>query len=173
MLLTFAGSQSIADETYSSGEIMEIAGEFFGGTTEGLASLVEKAFAELGKPNGFIAGEELSGAFVVGLRYGEGMLVRKRSNAVRVYWRGPSIGWDFGGNAAKVFTLIYNIQTDEQLFQLFPGVDGSFYFIGGFGINYQQHDTIILAPIRTGIGLRVGANLGYLRYSKQKEYALF
>ena len=170
---TFCATSAIADDTYSSEEILEIAREFFGGTTEGLASIIEKAFSDLGRPSGFIVGEELSGAFVVGARYGQGAFRRKGSQAKPIYWRGPSFGWDFGGNAAKVFTLVYNVQSDKQLFQRFPGVDGSFYFIAGVGINYQRRDSVILAPIRTGIGLRAGANLGYLHYSQEKAWLPF
>ena len=169
----FLAAPSLADETYSSEEILVIAREFFGGASEGLAAIVEKAFSEFGRPEGFIAGEELSGAFVLGLRYGQGSFRRKNNQTKPVYWRGPSVGWDFGGNAAKVFTLVYNIQSEEQLFQRFPGVDGSFYFVAGFGMNYQQRDPIILAPIRTGVGLRAGANLGYLHYSQQQGWFPF
>ena len=171
--LMLAGPPALADDTYSSDEILRVATNFFGGTTEGLASIVEKAFADKGRPNGFIAGEEISGAFVVGLRYGQGTLNRKNTDAQKIYWRGPSVGWDFGGNASKVFTLVYNVKSDEDIFQRFPGVDGSIYFIAGFGMNYQQHHEIVLAPIRTGIGLRAGANVGYLHYRREKGWLPF
>ena len=161
------------DDTYSSDEILRAAKGFFGGTTEGLASIIEKAFADQGRPNGFIAGEELSGAFIVGLRYGQGTLSRKSSGSREVFWRGPSVGWDFGGNASKVFTLVYRMQDDEELFRRFPGVEGSFYFVAGFGMNYQQRDNVILAPIRTGVGLRAGANVGYLHYNREKGWLPF
>ena len=171
--LSFIAKPAAADETYSSDEILEIARAFFGGTAEGLAAIVEKAVSDFGRPNGFIAGEELSGAIVLGVRYGQGTFRRKSSSARPIFWRGPSLGWDIGGNAAKVFTLVYNVKTDEQLFQRFPGLDGSFYFIAGFGVNYQQREQIILAPIRAGIGFRAGANLGYLHYSKDKSWLPF
>ena len=168
-----AGPPALADDTYSSDEILRVAADFFGGATEGLASIVEKTFAEKGRPNGFVAGEEFSGAFVVGLRYGRGTLNRKNTDARKIYWRGPSVGWDFGGNASKVFTLVYNIKSEDDIFQRFPGVDGSLYFIAGFGMNYQQREQIVLAPIRTGVGLRAGANLGYLHYRRDKGWLPF
>ena len=146
---------------------------FFGATTKGLAEAIQKVFAEQGQPNAVILGEEASGAIGVGLRYGEGMLERKAGGGRQVYWQGPSIGFDFGGNASKVFTLIYNLDDTEALFQRYPGVDGSFYVVAGVGINYQQSGKVILAPIRTGVGLRAGASIGYLHYSKEHSWIPF
>ena len=145
-----------ADDTYSQDEIMAKAKGFFGATTKGLAEAIQKVFAEQGQPNAVILGEEASGAIGVGLRYGEGMLERKA-----------------GGNASKVFTLIYNLDDTEALFQRYPGVDGSFYVVAGVGINYQQSGKVILAPIRTGVGLRAGASIGYLHYSKEHSWIPF
>lgn len=168
-----AVSSARANDTYTSDEILIAAGQFFGITTEGLASIIEKVFADKGRPNGFVAGEEISGAFVVGLRYGRGTLNRKAADPLPVFWRGPSIGWDFGGNASKVFTLVYRLSDDETLFQRYPGVDGSVYFVAGVGVNYQQRGDVILAPIRTGIGLRAGANVGYLHYVREEGWLPF
>jgi hypothetical protein len=156
-------------ETYSSEEIMKAANDFFGGTTQGLAKVVEKAFSEQGRPVAYIAGEEGSGAIGVGLRYGDGTLRFKDGTGGKVYWQGPSVGWDFGGNASKVFTLVYNMRSMDQLFQRYPGVDGSLYLVAGVGMNYQRSGTVTLAPIRTGVGLRAGANVGYLNYSREKR----
>jgi hypothetical protein len=161
------------DDTYSMDEITAKAKGFFGDTTEGLAKAIEKVFADHGRPNGYITGEEVSGAVGVGLRYGKGTLNQKTRAARKVYWQGPSIGFDFGGNASKVFTLVYNLKNPEDLFQRFPGVDGSFYFVAGVGVNYQQSGDIILAPIRTGVGLRAGANVGYLHYNKKHSWVPF
>ncbi|MEP2814512.1 MAG: DUF1134 domain-containing protein [Alphaproteobacteria bacterium] len=162
-----------ADDTYSQDEIMAKAKGFFGATTKGLAEAIQKVFAEQGQPNAVILGEEASGAIGVGLRYGEGMLEHKAGGGRQVYWQGPSIGFDFGGNASKVFTLIYNLDDTEALFQRYPGVDGSFYVVAGVGINYQQSGKVILAPIRTGVGLRAGASIGYLHYSKEHSWIPF
>ena len=161
------------DGTYTMEEILGAATGFFGKTTEGLATVVEKAFSELGNPNGYIAGEEISGAFIVGLRYGRGMLNRKGESPVQAYWQGPSIGFDFGGNGSKVFTLVYDLPNEEALFQRYPGVDGSFYFVAGVGMNYQRSGGVTLAPIRTGVGLRLGANVGYLHYGREHSLVPF
>ena len=116
-------------------------------------------FGDLGEPDAYIKGDEGSGAFVVGLRYGSGWLIRKTREPQEVYWKGPSIGFDVGGNASKCFTLVYNLREDRRLFQRFPGVEGSFYFVAGLGVNYQRSGGVTLAPIRTGVGFRAGANV--------------
>lgn len=162
-----------ADDTYSVEEITAKAKGFFGDTTEGLAKAIEKVFKDHGRPNAYIIGEEVSGAIGIGLRYGNGMLNRKTAAARKIYWQGPSIGWDIGGNASKVFTLIYHLKSDDQMFQRYPGVDGSVYLVAGFGVNYQQSGDVILAPIRTGVGLRAGANIGYLHYNKEHSWLPF
>ena len=159
----------IPQDTYSQEETVAAAQKFFGGTTSGLAKAIEKAFSELGRPVGYIIGNEGSGAFVVGLRYGEGELVYKGGGSTKVYWQGPSVGWDIGGNASKVFTLVYNLRWTKDLYQRFPGVDGSLYVVAGIGLNYQRAGDITLAPIRTGVGLRAGANVGYLAYTREKR----
>ena len=162
-------------KTYTQNEIVNKAAGFFGDTTEGLAKAVERVFKEKGSPNGYITGTEAAGAVGVGLRYGEGDLFMKATGdrSVKVFWQGPSVGFDVGGNASKVFTLIYNLPNTETIFQRFPGVDGSAYFIAGVGVNYQQSENIILAPMRTGVGLRAGASVGYLHYSKERKILPF
>jgi len=171
--LLLAQANAFAADTYSVEEITAKAKGFFGDTTEGLAKAIEKAFKDHGQPNGYIEGEEVSGAIGVGLRYGNGMLNRKWASPRKVYWQGPSIGWDFGGNASKVFTLIYKLKSDDELFQRYPGVDGSVYLAAGFGVSYQQSGDVVLAPIRTGVGLRAGANVGYLHYNTEHSWLPF
>ncbi len=158
------------DDGYSQSEILSKARGFFGETTQGLAKAIQKAFEGQGRPNAIITGEEWSAAFGIGVRYGKGMLNRKRQKNRQVYWQGPSIGWDIGGNASKVFVLIYNLNKTKDLFQRFPGGEGIVYIVGGFGVNYQQSGDIILAPIRTGVGLRIGANVGYLHYTREHSW---
>ena len=170
---TPADKSAHADNTYTMEEITAKAEGFFGDTTQGLAKAIEKVFKDQGQPNAFIIGEEISGAIGIGLRYGNGMLNRKTAKQRKVYWQGPSIGWDLGGNASKVFTLIYRLKNDGQLFQRYPGVDGSFYIIAGVGVSYQQSGEVILAPIRTGVGLRAGANIGYLHYGTKHSWFPF
>lgn len=163
------GGQPVSQDTYSSEEIVSKGRDFFGATTEGFAKAIEKVFAEQGRPNAYIVGEEGSGAIVVGLRYGKGTLNYKGGGGLPLYWQGPSAGWDFGGNASKVFTLVYNLKTTNEMLQRFPGVDGSLYVVAGVGLNYQRASDITLAPIRTGVGLRAGASIGYLAYTREKR----
>ncbi|TGY89364.1 DUF1134 domain-containing protein [Marinicauda algicola] len=161
-------------DTYSRDEIVEATSDFFGVTAEAAASALERVFSDLGRPVGYIAGEEVSGAAGVGLRYGEGYLTLKgQPGSQKVYWTGPSIGFDAGGNASRVFTLVYNLNDVDRLYQRFPGVDGSAYFVAGMGVNYQRADDITLAPIRSGVGLRAGANVGYLAYSRERNWLPF
>lgn len=162
-----------AVDTFEQNEIARAAGDLFGGVNAALAELIEKAFKEQGRPNAYITGREASGAIGVGLRYGDGNLVLKRGGRRRVYWQGPSIGFDFGGNASKSFTLVYGIRRANEIFQRFPGVDGSIYFVGGFGMNYQRSGNITLAPIRSGVGLRAGVSVGYLHYSETGSWLPF
>ncbi|HEY3779081.1 MAG TPA: DUF1134 domain-containing protein [Rhizomicrobium sp.] len=163
--VTPAGAQS--DEAFTQNEIVRAASDFFGTTTAAVAKAVERIFSEQGLPDAYIKGDEGSGAFVVGLRYGSGWLIRKGREPIRVYWQGPSVGFDIGANASKCFTLVYNLRSADRLFQKFPGVEGSYYFIAGIGVNYQRADGITLAPMRTGVGLRAGVNAGYLTYTRR------
>ena len=160
-------------ETYSDDEIVHNVSDFFGVASEKAGAIVEHVFSENGRPTAYIAGEEASGAIGVGLRYGNGLLYMKRRPPMRLYWRGPSVGWDLGGNASRVFTLCYNLQYPEAVLQRFPGVDGSIYVVAGLGVNYQKADDITLAPIRSGVGLRLGANIGYLAYSRSSHWLPF
>ena len=159
-----------SDSTYDQDSVLKEAEAFFGNTTEGLAKVIEKAFKDQGRPNAYIKGEEVAGAISVGLRYGDGQLTMKSGGASRVYWAGPSIGFDLGGNASKVFVLVYHLAKADDIFQRFPGVDGSLYYIGGAGLNYQQRGSIVLAPIRLGVGLRAGASVGYMHYRRDKSW---
>ena len=154
-------------DSYSQNEVFQSASDFFGGASEGLAKAIEKVFSEQGEPNAYIAGEEISGAIGIGVRYGEGMLNRKGGGTRKVYWQGPSIGFDLGGDASKMFILIYNLPSEEALFKRFPAVDGSLYFVAGVGVNYQKSGDIVQAPIRTGVGLRAGINIGYMHYTRE------
>ena len=161
-------------DTYSREEIVEATADFFGVTAEAAASALERVFSDLGRPVGYIAGEEVSAAAGVGLRYGEGYLTLKGEEAAqKAYWTGPSVGFDAGGNASRVFTLVYNLSDTDRLYQRFPGVEGSAYFIGGLGVTYQRADDITLAPIRSGVGLRAGANVGYVAYSRRRNWIPF
>ncbi len=158
------------DLRYTAYEITDAGANFFGITTEAMAKGVQHVFADLGEPDAYIKGDEGSGAFVVGLRYGSGWLVRKTREPRQVYWKGPSVGFDVGANASKCFTLVYNLREDNRLFQRYPGVEGSFYFVAGLGINYQRSGGVTLAPMRTGVGFRAGVNAQYQVYSDRRDW---
>jgi len=159
--------------TFSPDEIIAAGQHFFGQTTKGLAQAVEYVFSQAGRPSGYIIGEEAAGAFFGGLRYGEGTLYLKTGARKKVYWQGPSVGFDFGGDGARTLVLVYNITSPNQIFDRFVGVEGSAYVIGGLGINFQSNDHLKLAPIRTGVGARLGANFGYLKYTARPTWNPF
>jgi hypothetical protein len=159
--------------TYSSREIMQTGHTFFGSVSKGMAGVVEYAFKNQGRPNGYILGQEASGAFVAGLRYGEGVLYTRDAGTHRVYWQGPSIGYDAGAEGSKVMMLVYNLRDPGDMYQRFAGVDGSAYFVGGVGITFQKSGDIVVAPIRSGVGLRLGANVGYLKYTPRPTWNPF
>lgn len=165
-----AVSRAAEDDTYDQDSVLKAAIDFFGQSTEGLAKVIEKAFKEQGRPVGYIRGEEVAGAITVGLVYGQGDLIMKNGTTAKVYWQGPSIGFDLGLNASKVFVLVYNLKDVARIYQRFPGVDGSLYWAAGVGMNYQRRDDIVLAPIRLGVGWRAGASVGYMHYSRERRW---
>ena len=155
---------------YSSNEVIDAGHHFFGGISRGLASVVEKAVSQWGLPNGYILGEEASGAFIGGLRYGDGTLYTKNAGDVRVFWQGPSLGFDAGADGARTMMLIYNLPRTAAIFDRFGGVAGSAYFVGGFGMTALAANNIVVVPIRSGLGLRLGANVGYLKFTTEPTW---
>lgn len=168
-----AESSSSEQATYSDDEVVKAASKFFSSGAKDLSEVMEKVLKEKGRPVGFIRGEEAGGAVGVGLRYGHGELVLKAGGGRRVYWQGPSLGFDIGGNASKAFILVYGLPDSKSLFQRFPGVEGSLYFVGGFGATYLQSGSITLAPVRFGAGWRQGLSVGYMNFSPKKRYNPF
>ena len=163
------GSPPPSESRFSSSELVNAGHRFFGTVSRGLAQIVEKAVSQWGLPNGYILGEEAGGAFVAGLRYGEGMLYTKNAGDLKVYWQGPSIGFDAGGEGARTMMLVYNLPNTAAIYERFGGIDGSAYFIGGFGMTALTANNIVLVPIRSGVGLRLGANVGYLKFTPQRD----
>jgi hypothetical protein len=159
--------------TYRPEELTSAGHRFFGNVSRGLASVIERAVSQWGLPNGYVLGEEGSGAFVAGLRYGEGTLYTKNAGDLRVYWQGPSVGFDWGGDGARTMTLVYNLPATNAIYQRFAGIDGSAYIIGGFGMTALTANNIVLVPIRSGLGLRLGANIGYLKYTPRATWNPF
>jgi hypothetical protein len=169
----YGGYDDGPPDTYSSREIIQTGHGFFGSVSKGLASVVEYAFKNQGRPNGYILGQEAGGAFVAGLRYGEGVLYTRDAGTHRVYWQGASIGYDAGAEGSKVMILVYNLRDPGEIYQRFGGVDGSAYFVGGVGVTFQKSGDIVVAPIRSGVGLRLGANVGYLKYTPRPTWNPF
>jgi hypothetical protein len=160
-------------QTYSDDEVAKAASDFFSTGAKELSQVLEKVLKEKGHPVAIIKGEEAGGALGVGLRYGRGELVFKGAPVREVYWQGPSIGFDVGANAVKTFILVYGLPDAEGLFHRFPGVEGSLYFVGGFGVNYLQLNDVSLAPVRFGVGWRQGIALSYINFSRDKRYNPF
>ncbi|MBT9289262.1 DUF1134 domain-containing protein [Prosthecodimorpha staleyi] len=161
-----AGAQSgPPGGSYSSNELISTGHRFFGTVSGGLATVIEKAVAQYGQPNGYILGEEGSGAIGAGLRYGEGTLHTRDQGQHRIFWQGPSLGWDIGGEGARTMMLVYNLPAVGAIYNRFGGVDGSAYFIGGFGMTALVNNNVYVVPVRAGVGMRLGVALGYLKFT--------
>ena len=155
---------------YEQSEIVRAGHGFFGSISKGLASAVEYVFQKQGRPNGYILGEDAGGAFIVGLRYGEGILYTKDAGDHKVFWQGPSLGYDAGAEGSKTMVLVYNMRDVSEIYHRFGGVQGSLYVVGGVGVQFQTYGDVTLAVIRSGVGLRMGANVGYLKYTRSPTW---
>jgi hypothetical protein len=160
-------------DTYTTSEIVNTGHKFFGAISRDLAQLVERAVSNWGQPNGYVLGQEGGGAVVVGLRYGDGTLYTKNAGDRRVFWEGPSVGFDMGGDGARTMMLVYNLPATDAIYQRFIGIDGSAYVVGGLGMTALTARKIVVVPIRTGVGLRLGANVGYLKFTPKATWNPF
>lgn len=160
-------------ETFTPQELVDSGHSFFGNVSRGLALTLQEAVKRWGEPNGYILGQEASGAFVGGLRYGEGTLYTRNRGQQRIFWQGPSVGFDFGGEGARTMMLVYNMPAADALYRRFVGLDGSAYFIGGFGMSAAAADEMVVVPIRSGVGARLGVNLGYLKFTPEPTWNPF
>lgn len=167
------GASGQTSESFSSNELVGTGHQFFGAASSGLATVIEKAVEQYGLPNGYILGEEASGALVAGLRYGEGKLYTKNAGDHPVFWQGPSLGWDFGGDGNRTMMLVYNLSSTDKIYRRFIGVSGSAYFVGGLGMTVLTQGEIIVVPVRTGVGARLGVNVGYLKMRDQPTWNPF
>ena len=165
----------LAVNEYSSSEIIDAGHHFFGGVSRGIASIVEKAAGQWGQPNGYILGEEAGGAFIGGVRYGNGRLYTKNAGDLRVFWQGPTIGVDAGADGARTMMLVYNLPRTDAIFEQFNGIAGAAYFIAGFGMTAltSADENLVVVPIRTGLGLRLGYNVGYLKFTSRPTWNPF
>jgi hypothetical protein len=169
-----AAAQQDNGGTFKSGELIGSGHKFFGNVSRGLALAIEEAVRRWGEPNGYVLGQEGSGAFVAGLRFGEGTLYTRNAGDRRVFWQGPSLGFDFGGDGARTMMLVYNMPRTDAIFQRFGGVDGSVYFIAGFGFTaLTAGDGLTVVPIRSGVGARLGVNVGYLKFTPKSTWNPF
>lgn len=160
-------------EAYSSGEIVENGHRFFGSISRGLAEGVEAATKRWGRPNAYVLGQEAGGAFVGGLRYGEGTMYTRNAGQRPIYWQGPSLGFDAGADGDRTMMLVYNLPSVEGMYRRFGGLDGSAYLVGGLGFTALTADEIVVAPIRTGVGARLGVNVGYLKFTPNSTWNPF
>jgi hypothetical protein len=170
---TRATATTDAADTYERDDLLAAGEGVFGKGAEGLAGILEKILKDQGRPNAYIAGREAAGAFVVGLRYGSGVMSHKVEGQQPVYWTGPSLGFDVGGDADKVFVLVYNLYDTEELFHRFPGAEGRLYAIGGFAATYLRRGNVVLIPIRLGVGWRAGINVGYMNFTHKSRWLPF
>ena len=165
--------EPITAEPYQEDTIVREAEAFFGRGAQGLADVLNRAFRDNGPPDAYIKGEEAAGSLGIGLRYGHGTLYLKDGTSTKVYWRGPSIGIDVGGSAAKTFALLYRLPSIAALFERYGGVEGSLYYVGGVGVNYNRNNDTVIAPVRFGVGWRQGINVGYLHFSPERSWIPF
>jgi hypothetical protein len=158
-------AQGVGDETFSAAELIDSGHRLFGSVSRGLALTVQEAVKRWGEPNGYVLGEEASGALFGGVRYGEGVLYTRNAGQRRVYWQGPSLGFDVGGDGARTMMLVYNLPSTEALYTRFVGLNGAAYLVGGFGLTAAVKDEMVVVPIRSGVGARLGLNIGYLKFT--------
>jgi hypothetical protein len=166
-------TDSAGADTYKKDDLIGAAEGVFGKGAEGLARIIEDVLKDQGQPNGYIVGREAGGALVVGVRYGSGKLMHKVEGEQDAYWTGPSVGFDAGANAAKTFVLVYNLYDTEDLYKRFPAGEGNAYFVGGFTASYLRRGDVVLIPIRLGVGVRLGANVGYMKFTKKQNWLPF
>lgn len=165
--------QPQGQSTYSQNEIVDAGHKFFGSVSSGLATVVEKAINKYGEPNGYILGEEGSAAFFAGATYGEGQLFTRNAGIHPIFWQGPSIGWDFGGDGARTMMLVYNLPTIDAMYRRYVGVKGSAYLVGGFGMQVLSNNNIYVVPVKAGVGARLGLNMGYLKFTRKPTWNPF
>lgn len=168
-----AKARAQAADTYTAQEVVDAGHNFFGATSGGLASVIEQIFSRYGLPNGYVLGQEGAGAFVGGLTYGEGTLYTKNAGDHTVFWQGPSVGWDFGADGNRTMMLVYDLQSVSGLYGRYGGVSGSAYLVAGVGFNVLKRGNVLLVPVRTGVGARLGVSLGYLKVTPMPTWNPF
>lgn len=159
--------------TYHQDDLIGAAEGVFGKGAKGLADMIKGILAKQGEPNGYIVGREGGGAVVVGLRYGSGTLYHKVEGQRPVYWTGPSIGFDAGASAGNTFVLVYNLYNTDDLYHRYGAGEGQAYLVGGFHVSYLRRGDVVLIPVRMGVGLRLGVNAGYMKFTRKSSWFPF
>ncbi len=168
-----AHAQGTLSDTYSAQELVDAGSQFFGSISQGLASVVEKATSQYGLPNAYILGQEGSAALIGGVRYGEGTMYTRNVGQRDIFWQGPTVGFDAGADGSQVMMLVYNLPTVNDVYGRYPAVQGTAYFIGGVGMTVMKRDNVVIVPIRSGVGARLGINVGYLKFTPQATWNPF
>ncbi len=168
-----AQAQGTLMDTYSTDELLDTGHQFFGSVSQGLASIVERAVSQFGQPNAYILGQEAAGAIFGGVRYGEGDMYTRNAGQRSIFWQGPTIGFDVGGDGSRVMMLVYNLPAVDAIYARYPGVDGTAYFVGGLGMTVLKRGDVILVPIKSGVGARFGVNVGYLKFTQEATWNPF
>ncbi len=166
-------AQGAVSQTYSGEELVSAGQQFFGSISQGLAAVVERAVSQFGQPNAYILGEEGSAALFGGVRYGEGEMYTRNAGQLELFWQGPTIGFDIGGDGSSVMMLVYNLPALQAIFDRYPGINGTAYAIGGFGMTVLKRRNVVIVPIRSGVGARLGINVGYLKFTKDPTWNPF
>lgn len=168
-----AFAQGAVSETYSAGELIEAGNQLFGSISQGLASVVERAVSQYGQPNAYILGQEGSGALFGGVRYGEGTMYTRNVGQREIFWQGPTIGFDVGGDGSRIMMLVYNLPNVNAVYGRYPAVQGTAYLVGGVGMTVMKRNNVIMVPIRSGVGARLGVNVGYLKFTAEPTWNPF
>jgi hypothetical protein len=160
-------------EAYSSGEIVDNGHRFFGSISRGLAEGLEQANKKWGRPNAYILGQEAGGAFIGGVCYGEGEMYTRNAGRRRVFWQGPSLGLDAGADGDRTMMLVYNLPEVEAIYRRYAGVNGSAYLVGGLGFTALNNEDVVVMPVRSGLGARLGLSLSYLKFTENSTWNPF
>lgn len=168
-----AFGQGTVSDTYSSEELLNTGHQFFGSISQGLASVMERTISQFGQPNAYILGQEGSAALIGGVRYGEGNMYTRNAGQRKIFWQGPTIGLDVGGDGSRVMMLVYNLPGVNAIYDRYPAIQGTAYIVGGIGMTVMKHNNVVIVPIRSGVGARLGINVGYLKFTNEPTWNPF
>jgi len=90
-----------------------------------------------------------------------------------IFWQGPTIGFDVGGDGSRIMMLVYNLPDVNAVYGRYPAIQGTAYLVGGVGMTVLKRDNVIIVPIRSGVGARLGVNVGYLKFTAEPTWNPF